>query len=148
MPKVVRGFSNVLRVSFALSYSTDAYRSSLGSAQPRPGNLKLAAKRLPEGRHADAMAGAGRGVGWSMSPDVVLGAPAQTLAELRSVQGLAGALSARHRKGVAEVASIGVFERQYQVIVDPRSCKPSAFRLIVSAMLSAPASGFAAVRSR
>jgi hypothetical protein len=38
-----------------------------------------------------------------------------------AASGLVAALSAYHRQGVAEVASIGSFERQYQVIIDPQT---------------------------
>jgi copper/silver efflux system protein len=50
------------------------------------------------------------------------------LAELRAVQDwyLRYALTAV--PGVSEVASVGGFEKQYQVDLDPASCSPTAFR--------------------
>jgi Cu(I)/Ag(I) efflux system membrane protein CusA/SilA len=50
---------------------------------------------------------------------VVLGAQ-RTLAELRSIQDWIVRYNLVTAKGVAEVASVGGFERQYQVVVDPR----------------------------
>jgi len=113
--KVVRGFSN-----FGLSFvyvvfddGTDLYWARSRVLE----YLNFAAKRLPQGV-TPALGPDASGVGW-VYEYVVLGAQ-RTLAELRSIQDWIVRYNLVTAKGISEVASVGGFERQYQVIVDPR----------------------------
>ncbi|MBN9563505.1 MAG: efflux RND transporter permease subunit [Alphaproteobacteria bacterium] len=113
--KVVRGLSN-----FGLSFvyvvfdeGTDLYWARSRVLE----YLNFAAKRLPQGV-TPALGPDASGVGW-VYQYVVLGAQ-KTLAELRSIQDWIVRYQLVTAKGVAEVASVGGFERQYQVVVDPR----------------------------
>jgi len=113
--KVVRGFSN-----FGLSFvyvvfddGTDLYWARSRVLE----YLNFAAKRLPTGV-TPALGPDASGVGW-VYEYVVLGAQ-RTLAELRSIQDWIVRYNLVTAKGISEVASVGGFERQYQVIVDPR----------------------------
>ena len=113
--KVVRGFSN-----FGLSFvyvvfedGTDLYWARSRVLE----YLNFAAKRLPLGI-TPALGPDASGVGW-VYQYVVLGAQ-RTLAELRSIQDWIIRYNLVIAKGVAEVASVGGFEKQYQVVVDPR----------------------------
>src|SRR5581483_3396400 len=58
------------------------------------------------------------GVGWVYQYVVI--AAKRTLAELRSTQDWQVRFAVAKAEGVAEVASVGGFVRQYSVIVDPR----------------------------
>ena len=112
---VVRGFSN-FAVSFVYVVFEDG--TDLYWARSRVLEyLNFAAKRLPEGV-TPTLGPDASGVGW-VYEYVVLGAQ-RTLAELRSIQDWLLRYQLITAKGVAEVASIGGFERQYQVIVDPQ----------------------------
>ncbi len=113
--KVVRGFSD-----FGLSFvyvvfddGTDLYWARSRVLE----YLNFAAKRLPVGV-TPALGPDASGVGWVFEY-VVLGAQ-RTLAELRSIQDWIVRYDLVTAKGVAEVASVGGFEKQYQVVVDPR----------------------------
>lgn len=113
--KVVRGFSN-----FGLSFvyvvfddGTDLYWARSRVLE----YLNFAAKRLPSGV-TPALGPDASGVGW-VYEYVVLGAQ-RTLAELRSIQDWIIRYNLVTAKGVSEVASVGGFEKQYQVVVDPR----------------------------
>ena len=113
--KVVRGVSN-----FGLSFvyvvfddGTDLYWARSRVLE----YLNFAAKRLPQGVNP-ALGPDASGVGW-VYEYVVLGAQ-RTLAELRSIQDWIVRYNLVTAKGVAEVASVGGFEKQYQVVVDPR----------------------------
>src|SRR6266702_6419728 len=113
--KVVRGFSD-----FGLSFvyvvfddGTDLYWARSRVLE----YLNFAAKRLPEGV-TPALGPDASGVGW-VYQYVVLGAQ-RTLAELRSIQDWIVRYNLVTAKGVAEVASVGGFEKQYQVVVDPQ----------------------------
>jgi copper/silver efflux system protein len=113
--KVVRGFSD-----FGLSFvyvvfedGTDLYWARSRVLEYR----NFAAKRLPQGV-TPALGPDASGVGW-VYEYVVLGAQ-RTLAELRSIQDWIVRYNLVTAKGVAEVASVGGFEKQYQVVVDPR----------------------------
>ncbi len=112
--KVVRGFSD-----FGLSFvyvvfddGTDLYWARSRVLE----YLNFASKRLPEGV-TPALGPDASGVGW-VYEYVVLGAH-RTLAELRSIQDWIVRYNLVTAKGVAEVASVGGFEKQYQVVVDP-----------------------------
>ena len=113
--KVVRGFSD-----FGLSFvyvvfddGTDLYWARSRVLE----YLNFAAKRLPAGV-SPALGPDASGVGW-VYEYVVLGAQ-RTLAELRSIQDWIVRYDLVTAKGVAEVASVGGFEKQYQVVVDPQ----------------------------
>ena len=113
--KVVRGFSNfgVSFVYVVFDDGTDVYWARSRVLE----YLNFAAKRLPAGI-TPALGPDASGVGW-VYEYVVLGAN-RTLAELRSIQDWIVRYGLVTAKGVAEVASVGGFEKQYQVVVDPR----------------------------
>ena len=113
--KVVRGFSNfgVSFVYVVFEDGTDLYWARSRVLE----YLNFAAKRLPDGV-TPALGPDASGVGW-VYQYVVLGAQ-RTLAELRSIQDWIVRYHLVTAKGVAEVASVGGFERQYQIVVDPR----------------------------
>jgi Cu(I)/Ag(I) efflux system membrane protein CusA/SilA len=113
--KVVRGYSD-----FGLSFvylvfddGTDLYWARSRVLE----YLNFAAKRLPQGV-VPALGPDASGVGW-VYEYVVMGAQ-RTLAELRSIQDWIVRYHLVTAKGVAEIASVGGFEKQYQVVVDPR----------------------------
>ncbi len=113
--KVVRGLSNfgVSFVYVVFDDGTDLYWARSRVLE----YLNFAAKRLPAGV-TPALGPDASGVGW-VYEYVVLGAN-RTLAELRSIQDWIVRYGLVTAKGVAEVASVGGFEKQYQVVVDPR----------------------------
>jgi Cu(I)/Ag(I) efflux system membrane protein CusA/SilA len=113
--KVVRGFSNfgVSFVYVVFEDGTDLYWARSRVLE----YLNFAAKRLPQGV-TPSLGPDATGVGW-VYQYVVLGAQ-RTLAELRSVQDWLVRFQLTKADGVAEVASVGGFQRQYQVVVDPR----------------------------
>jgi Cu(I)/Ag(I) efflux system membrane protein CusA/SilA len=122
--KVVRGFSD-----FGLSFvyvvfddGTDLYWARSRVLE----YLNFAAKRLPQGV-TPSLGPDASGVGW-VYQYVVLGAQ-RTLAELRSIQDWIVRYDLITAKGVAEVASVGGFEKQYQVVVDPRKLQAYAIPL-------------------
>src|SRR6202048_5195138 len=77
--------------------------------------LNFAAKRLPEGI-TPSLGPDATGVGW-VYQYVVLGAQ-RTLAELRTIQDWYLRYQLTKAEGVAEVASVGGFVQQYQVVID------------------------------
>jgi copper/silver efflux system protein len=79
--------------------------------------LNFAQKRLPAGV-TPSLGPDATGVGW-VYQYVIVGAQ-RTLAELRGLQDWLVRFQLTKAEGVAEVAAIGGFERQYQVVVDPR----------------------------
>ncbi len=128
--KVVRGFSD-----FGLSFvyvvfddGTDLYWARSRVLE----YLNFAAKRLPAGV-SPALGPDASGVGW-VYEYVVLGAQ-RTLAELRSIQDWIVRYDLVTAKGVSEVASVGGFEKQYQVVVDPQ--KLQAFGIPLSTVSDA-----------
>ena len=113
--KVVRGFSN-----FGMSFvyvvfedGTDLYWARSRVLE----YLNFAAKRLPQGV-TPALGPDASGVGWVYEYAVL--SAQRTLAELRSIQDWIIRYNLVTAKGVSEVASVGGFEKQYQVVVDPR----------------------------
>ncbi|MFL5252466.1 MAG: efflux RND transporter permease subunit [Rhodopila sp.] len=86
--------------------------------------LSQAAQRLPSGV-TPSLGPDATGVGW-VYQYVVLGAQ-RTLAELRSIQDWFLRYQLARADGVAEVASLGGFVQQYQVVVDPQ--KLQAYRI-------------------
>ncbi len=113
--KVVRGFSN-FGVSFVYVIFEDG--TDLYWARSRVLEyLNFAQRRLPPGI-TPSLGPDATGVGW-VYQYVVQGAK-RTLAELRALQDWSIRYQLAKADGVAEVASVGGFEKQYQVVVDPR----------------------------
>jgi Cu(I)/Ag(I) efflux system membrane protein CusA/SilA len=113
--KVVRGFSN-FGVSFVyviFEDGTDIYWARSRVLE----YLNFAAGRLPKGV-TPSLGPDATGVGW-VYQYVVLGAQ-KSLAELRTIQDWFLRYQIAKAPGVAEVASLGGFVQQYQVVVDPR----------------------------
>ncbi len=113
--KVVRGFS-----SFGVSFvyvifedGTDIYWARSRVLE----YLSFAAKRLPEGV-TPTLGPDATGVGWVYQ--YVLTAKNRTLAELRTLQDWFLRYQLTKAGGVSEVASVGGFVQQYQVVVDPQ----------------------------
>jgi copper/silver efflux system protein len=113
--KVVRGFSTfgVSFVYVVFEDGTDLYWARSRVLE----YLNFAAKRLPAGL-TPSLGPDATGVGW-VYQYVVVGAQ-HTLAELRALQDWFIRYQLTKAEGVAEVASVGGFVKQYQVIVDPR----------------------------
>ncbi|MBS0275521.1 MAG: efflux RND transporter permease subunit, partial [Proteobacteria bacterium] len=94
--------------------------------------LNFAQKRLPVGV-TPSLGPDATGVGWVFEY-AVIGAQ-RTLAELRSIQDWFIRYQLAKVPGVAEVASVGGFVKQYQVVVDP--AKLRAFNIPLSQITSA-----------
>ena len=112
--RVVRGFSffGVSFVYVIFEDGTDIYWARSRVLE----YLNSAAQRLPANARPTLGPDA-TGVGW-VYQYVVLGAD-RTLAELRSLQDWYIRFGLAKAQGVAEVASVGGFVRQYNVVVDP-----------------------------
>jgi copper/silver efflux system protein len=113
--KVVRGFSafGASFVYVVFEDGTDLYWARSRVLE----YLNFAQKRLPAGV-TPSLGPDATGVGW-VYQYVIVGAQ-RTLAELRGLQDWLVRFQLTKAEGVAEVAAIGGFERQYQVVVDPR----------------------------
>jgi copper/silver efflux system protein len=122
--KVVRGFSffGASFVYVVFEDGTDLYWARSRVLE----YLNFAQKRLPAGV-TPSLGPDATGVGWVFEY-VVLGAQ-RTLAELRSLQDWSIRYALAKADGVAEVASVGGFARQYQVVVDPRKLQAYAIPL-------------------
>jgi Cu(I)/Ag(I) efflux system membrane protein CusA/SilA len=116
--KVVRGFSffGVSFVYVVFEDGTDIYWARSRVLE----YLNFAQKRLPAGV-TPSLGPDATGVGWVFEY-VVLGAK-QTLAELRAIQDWFVRYQLTKAEGVAEVASVGGFVKQYQVVVDPNKLR-------------------------
>ena len=113
--KVVRGLSN-FGVSFAYIVFEDG--TDLYWARSRVLEyLNFAQKRLPAGV-TPSLGPDASGVGWVFQ--YVLESTRHSLVELRSLQDWLVRFRLTAAEGVAEIASIGGFDRQYQIVVDPR----------------------------
>ena len=112
--KVVRGFSffGVSFVYVIFEDGTDPYWARSRVLE----YLNAAAKRLPAGV-TPGLGPDATGVGWVYQYAVV--AKEMSLAELRSLQDWVIRFVASKAEGVAEVASVGGFVKQYNIIVDP-----------------------------
>jgi len=112
--KVVRGFSffGVSFVYVIFEDGTDPYWARSRVLE----YLNAAAKRLPAGT-TPALGPDATGVGWVYQYAVV--AKGMTLAELRSLQDWVVRFGVSKAEGVAEVASVGGFVKQYNIVVDP-----------------------------
>lgn len=113
--RVVRGFSffGVSFVYVIFEDGTDIYWARSRVLE----YLNVAAQQLPQGITPNLGPDA-TGVGWVYQ--YALTGKDQDLAELRSLQDWHVKFGLAKAQGVAEVASVGGFVRQYAVIVDPR----------------------------
>ncbi len=112
--KVVRGFSffGSSFVYVIFEDGTDPYWARSRVLE----YLNTAAQRLPSGV-TPSLGPDATGVGWVYQYAVV--AKDMTLAELRSLQDWVIRFAASKAEGVAEVASVGGFVKQYNIVVDP-----------------------------
>ncbi|MBN9281491.1 MAG: efflux RND transporter permease subunit, partial [Hyphomicrobium denitrificans] len=112
--KVVRGFSffGVSFVYIIFEDGTDIYWARSRVLE----YLSAAAKRLPTGV-TPTLGPDASGVGWVYQ--YALQAPNKSLADLRSMQDWEVRFGLSKAEGVAEVASVGGFVKQYNVVVDP-----------------------------
>ena len=112
--RVVRGFSffGVSFVYVIFEDGTDPYWARSRVLE----YLNAAAQRLPAGVNP-ALGPDATGVGWVYQYAVI--AKEMTLAELRSLQDWVVRFAASKADGVAEVASVGGFVKQYNIVVDP-----------------------------
>ncbi|MCP5412056.1 MAG: efflux RND transporter permease subunit [Alphaproteobacteria bacterium] len=122
--KVVRGFSffGVSFVYVVFEDGTDIYWARSRVLE----YLNFAQKSLPVGV-TPSLGPDATGVGWVFEYAVV-GAQ-RTLAELRSIQDWFIRFQLTEADGVAEVASVGGFVKQYQVVVDPNKLRSFAIPL-------------------
>ncbi|ANY83969.1 cation transporter (plasmid) [Microvirga ossetica] len=122
--KVVRGFSffGVSFVYIIFEDGTDAYWARSRVLE----YLNAAARRLPAGV-TPSLGPDATGVGWVYQYAVM--AKNMTLAELRSLQDWVIRFAAAKGEGVAEVASVGGFVKQYNVVVDPRRLRAQGVSL-------------------
>src|SRR6202521_2113586 len=112
--QVVRGFSffGVSFVYVVFEDGTDIYWARSRVLE----YLNFAQKRLPGGV-TPSLGPDASGVGWVFEY-AVIGAK-RSLAELRTIQDWFIRYQLTKAEGVAEVASVGGFVKQYQVVVDP-----------------------------
>ncbi|GLK73441.1 efflux RND transporter permease subunit [Ancylobacter dichloromethanicus] len=113
--KVVRGFSffGVSFVYVIFQDGTDPYWARSRVLE----FLNAAAQRLPQGV-TPSLGPDATGVGWVYQYAVI--AKERTLAELRSLQDWTIRYGVAKAEGVAEVASVGGFVKQYNIVVDPQ----------------------------
>src|SRR3954471_19128317 len=113
--KVVRGFSffGVSFVYVIFADGTDLYWARSRVLE----YLNSAAGRLPTGV-TPTIGPDATGVGWVYQ--YVVRGTQQSLAELRSLQDWLIRYGLAKAEGVAEVASVGGFVKQYSVVIDPR----------------------------
>jgi Cu(I)/Ag(I) efflux system membrane protein CusA/SilA len=116
--KVVRGFSffGVSFVYIIFEDGTDLYWARSRVLE----YLSAAGSKLPAGV-TPVLGPDATGVGWVYQYAVV--AKEMTLAELRSLQDWTLRYGLAKAEGVAEVASVGGFVKQYNVVVDPNRLK-------------------------
>jgi copper/silver efflux system protein len=112
--KVVRGFS-FFGVSFVYVIFEDGVDPYWARSRVLE-YLNASAKRMPAGV-TPGLGPDATGVGWVYQYAVV--AKDMTLAELRSLQDWNIRFAASKAEGVAEVASVGGFVKQYNIVVDP-----------------------------
>ena len=122
--KVVRGFS-FFGVSFVYVIFEDGTDPYWGRSRVLE-YLNAAASRLPAGV-TPVLGPDATGVGWVYQYVVV--ARERTLAELRSLQDWVVRFGASRAEGVAEVAGVGGFVKQYNVVVDPNRLRAQGISL-------------------
>ncbi|OYW96957.1 MAG: CusA/CzcA family heavy metal efflux RND transporter, partial [Bosea sp. 32-68-6] len=112
--RVVRGFSffGVSFVYVIFEDGTDPYWARSRVLE----YLNAVARRLPTGV-SPTLGPDATGVGWVYQYAVI--AKDMSLAELRSLQDWSVRFAASRAEGVAEVASVGGFVKQYAIVVDP-----------------------------
>jgi Cu(I)/Ag(I) efflux system membrane protein CusA/SilA len=122
--KVVRGYSffGVSFVYVIFEDGTDPYWARSRVLE----YLNAAAQRLPAGV-APGLGPDATGVGWVYQYAVI--AKDMTLAELRSLQDWVVRYAASKASGVAEVASVGGFVKQYNIVVDPSRLRAQGISL-------------------
>ncbi|GLS45882.1 efflux RND transporter permease subunit [Methylobacterium brachythecii] len=122
--KVVRGFSffGVSFVYVIFEDGTDPYWARSRVLE----YLNTAARRLPAGV-TPTLGPDATGVGWVYQYVIV--AKERTLAELRSLQDWVVRFGASRAEGVAEVAGVGGFVKQYNVVVDPNRLRAQGITL-------------------
>jgi len=122
--KVVRGFSffGVSFVYVVFEDGTDPYFARSRVLE----FLNAAGRRLPAGV-TPTLGPDATGVGWVYQYAVV--AKDRTLADLRSLQDWVVRFAASDAEGVAEVASVGGFVKQYSVVVDPNRMRSQGVTL-------------------
>src|SRR4029078_5249573 len=113
--RVVRGFSffGVSFVYVIFEDGTDIYWARSRVLE----YLNFAARRLPQGV-TPTIGPDATGVGWVYQ--YVLRGSQKSLAELRTIQDWSLRFGLAKAEGVAEVASVGGFVKQYSVLIDPR----------------------------
>ncbi|MEW5963009.1 MAG: CusA/CzcA family heavy metal efflux RND transporter [Pseudomonadota bacterium] len=128
--KVVRGFSffGVSFVYVIFEEGTDVYWARSRVLE----YLSAASRALPQGV-VPTLGPDATGVGWVYQYAVM--AERRNLAELRTTQDWQIRFAVAKAEGVAEVASIGGFVRQYSVVVDPQRMR--AFNLSLGAVRNA-----------
>jgi Cu(I)/Ag(I) efflux system membrane protein CusA/SilA len=128
--KIVRGFSffGVSFVYVIFEDGTDIYWARTRVLE----YLSGAARTLPAGV-TPTLGPDATGVGWVYQYAVM--AAKRTLAETRATQDWQVRFAVAKAEGVAEVASVGGFVRQYSVVVDPRRLK--AFDLTLTRLREA-----------
>ncbi len=116
--KVVRGFSffGASFVYVIFEDGTDPYWARSRVLE----YLNAAASRLPDGV-SPSLGPDATGVGWVYQYAVI--AKELSLAELRSLQDWVVRFAVSKSEGVAEVASVGGFVKQYSIVVDPARLK-------------------------
>ncbi|MCJ2013561.1 efflux RND transporter permease subunit [Methylobacterium sp. J-076] len=122
--KVVRGTS-FFGVSFVYVIFEDGTDPYWGRSRVLE-SLSAAAGRLPAGV-TPTLGPDATGVGWVYQYVVV--AKERTLAELRSLQDWVVRFGVSRAEGVAEVAGIGGFVKQYNVVVDPNRLRAQGVTL-------------------
>ncbi|UWU17114.1 CusA/CzcA family heavy metal efflux RND transporter (plasmid) [Rhizobium sullae] len=122
--KVVRGFSffGVSFVYVIFEDGTDPYWARSRVLE----YLNAASSRLPQGV-TPTLGPDATGVGWVYQYAIV--AKNLTLAELRSLQDWVVRFGVSKSEGVAEVASVGGFVKQYSIVVDPSRLKAQGISL-------------------
>jgi Cu(I)/Ag(I) efflux system membrane protein CusA/SilA len=113
--RVVRGFSyfGVSFVYVTFEDGTDIYWARSRVLE----YLNAATRRLPNGV-TPSLGPDATGVGWVY--EYALLAKNRTLAELRSLQDWSLRYGVSKAEGVAEIASVGGFVKQYNVVIDPQ----------------------------
>lgn len=122
--KVVRGFSffGVSFVYVIFDDDTDPYWARSRVLE----YLNAASSRLPQGV-TPTLGPDATGVGWVY--EYALVAKELSLAELRSLQDWVVRFGVSKSEGVAEVASVGGFVKQYSIVVDPARMKAQGVSL-------------------
>ncbi|GAA3844069.1 efflux RND transporter permease subunit [[Pseudomonas] carboxydohydrogena] len=122
--KVVRGFSffGASFVYVIFEDGTDPYWARSRVLE----YLNTVARRLPTGV-TPTLGPDATGVGWVYQYAVV--AKNMTLAELRSLQDWTIRYGISKAEGVAEVASVGGFVKQYNIVVDPQKLRAQGISL-------------------